>query len=229
MENASKGLNAHVLCLASCKHISVPRRRSDGSMVDNFMFEVPAAEPISWRNHWTGVQGAKAPTTGDEGTVYARAKKNTGGPTSKELATATYKWLKEHKPEALGSQGRKVVSREGMENNMDSSVLPQVSAYRARVGAGTLYKKGRTLITTQRHLHRGTYEGKGKGGQRFKRCNVRGYWETAEREINAWIGKDKVYNRDGVEGTLRDFVGVDLWTETDENCCDIDDMDDDLD
>ena len=85
------------------------------------------------------------------------------------------------------------------------------------------------MITTQRHLRRGWYGGKGKGSQRFKRCNVRGCWETAEREINAWIGKDKVYNRDGVEGTLRDFVGVDLWTETDENCCDIDDMDDDLD
>ena len=58
---------------------------------------------------------------------------------------------------------------------------------------------------------------------------MRGCWETAEREINAWIGKDKVHNRDGVEGTSRDLLGADLWTETDENCCDIDDMEDDLD
>ena len=77
------------------------------------MFEVPAEEPISWRNHRTGVQGAKAPTTGDEGTVYARAKKNTGGPTSKELATATHKWLKEHKPEALDSKVEKLFREKG--------------------------------------------------------------------------------------------------------------------
>ena len=232
--NASKGLNAHVLRLAGCTHISVSRRRSDGSMVDNFMFEVPAEEPISWRNHRTGVQGAKAPTTGDEGTVYARAKKNTGGPTSKELATATHKWLKEHKPEALDSKVEKLFREKGWKIIWTPPYCPKFQPIELVWGvgkqrAGTLYKKGRSMNTTQRHLRRDWYGGKGKGSQRFKRCNVRGCWETAEREINAWIGKDKVHNKDGVEGTLRDLVGADLWTETDENCCDIDDMEDDFD
>ena len=44
-------------------------------------------------------------STGAEGTIYERQKKNgSGGPSSVDLGIATTAWLKEHKPEALDSK-----------------------------------------------------------------------------------------------------------------------------
>mmetsp|Transcript_77725 Transcript_77725/g.155650 ORF Transcript_77725/g.155650 Transcript_77725/m.155650 type:complete len:160 (+) Transcript_77725:1052-1531(+) len=61
--NASKGLNAHALRLAKCKEINT--KRGDTSM--NYL--VPLVEPVGWKAHREGVSGAKAPNTGEEGTV----------------------------------------------------------------------------------------------------------------------------------------------------------------
>ena len=71
--------------------------------------------------------------------------------------------------------------------------------------AGTLYKPGRSLKSTKKHLRRGWYGGKGKTTARFEACNVRGCWETAE----------------GVMGSLE---GAERWTESIEECLSIQDM-----
>jgi hypothetical protein len=42
--------------------------------------------------------------------------------------------------------------------------------------------------------------------------------------MNAWIEKDKVYNMQGVEGTLKELVGAGRWTRTDDDCLQIGDM-----
>jgi hypothetical protein len=108
--NASKGLNAHVLRLSGCTEINIKRG------ADSMNYRVPEEEPASWTSHRTGVPGARAPLGGDEGTVYARAKKNgTGGPSGDELAIATRAWLKANKPEALGSKVEAVFREKGWE------------------------------------------------------------------------------------------------------------------
>ena len=43
----------------------------------------------------------------------------------------------------------------------------------------------------------------GKTTARFEPCNVRGCWETAEREMNKWIANDKAHTGEkGVSGVL---------------------------
>jgi len=85
---------------------------------------------------------------------------------------------------------------------------------------------GRDLEATKRHLRRGWYGGKGKGQcVRFEKCNVRGCWETAEREMNLWISKDKEHtNGKGVEGELGALVGAERWTNSPPECTSIEDM-----
>ena len=99
--SASKGLNldAHVLCLAGCAQIYI--KRGEGTM--NYL--VPSTEPPGWTAHRNSTPGAETPSTEEEGTVYARAKKGgTGGPTGDELAVASRVWLKKNKPKALDSK-----------------------------------------------------------------------------------------------------------------------------
>jgi hypothetical protein len=224
--SASKGLNAHVLRTAGCTSIRIPR---DGGVEMNY--EVPAVEPADWTAHRTGVVGAKAPAAGEDGTVYAKAKKSgAGGPTAKELTAATYKWLKENRPEALDSKVEKKFRELGWEIVWTPPYCPKFQPIELVWGvgkqrAGTLYKAGRNLERTRRHLRRGWYGGKGKGTQRFAACNVRGCWETAEREMNAWIAKDKAHTEDqGVEGKLGELLGAERWTKTEASCLNIGDM-----
>ena len=81
--------------------------------------------------------------------------------------------------------------------------------------AGTLYEVGRGKMATRRHLRRGWYGGKGKSTARFAACNVKGCWQTAEREMNAWIAQDKKYTAGrGVEGKLGGLLGAERWTST---------------
>jgi hypothetical protein len=95
--------------------------------------------------------------------------------------------------------------------------------------AGTLYKPGRNEAKARKHLRRGWYGGKGKGSLRFEPCNVRGCWETAEREMNEWLAKDVQYNPGlagpkGLEGKLGHVVGAERWTNSAATCLSIDDM-----
>jgi hypothetical protein len=43
-------------------------------------------------------------------------------------------------------------------------------------------------------------------------------------KMNAWIGKDRQYNEHGVEGTLAELSGAGLWTRSDSDCLQIEDM-----
>jgi hypothetical protein len=97
--SATKGLNAHVLRIAGCAEITVPRPAPGGGVV-GMRFEVPATEPEAYRKH--RVEGGKAPGFGEPGTVYARG--GASGPSDKELTEATVTWLKEKRPEALDSK-----------------------------------------------------------------------------------------------------------------------------
>ena len=97
--SASKGLNAHVLRLAGCAQINIK------ICEDSMNYLVPSTEPPGWTAHRNSTPGAETPSTEEEGTVYARAKKGgTGGPTGDELAVATRVWLKKNKPEAPDSK-----------------------------------------------------------------------------------------------------------------------------
>ena len=42
--------------------------------------------------------------------------------------------------------------------------------------------------------------------------------------MNAWIGKDRTYNENGVEGNLQELGGAERWTRTDGSCLQIFDM-----
>ena len=101
--NAPKGLNAHVLRNSGCSQISV--KREDGSAMN---YEVPETEPPDWTVHRKEKPGAKAPTTGESGTVYARRKKDGSGLAAAELGDATRKWLKAHRSEALDSKVERI-------------------------------------------------------------------------------------------------------------------------
>ena len=87
--------------------------------------------------------------------------------------------------------------------------------------AGCLYFKGRDLATTRAHLRIGWYGGGGRG-RTFEKCNVRGCWETALREMQAWIDKDlhRTAQRD-----ISGLENVENWTSSDATCLDIKDMD----
>ena len=71
-------------------------------------------EPPLWASFLdgTGDAKAKAPTTGEPGTVYCKGG-NSKGPTSDELAIATVKWLKENYPKALDSKVERTFREKG--------------------------------------------------------------------------------------------------------------------
>jgi hypothetical protein len=134
-----------------------------------------------------------------------------------------------NKPEALDSKVEALFREKGWEIVWTPPYCPKFQPIELVWGvgkqrAGTLYKPRRTLNSTRRHLRRGWYGGKGKGSARFEKCNVRGCWETAEREMNSWIGKDKTYNENGVEGSLKELDGAERWTRTGDSCLQISDM-----
>jgi hypothetical protein len=164
--------------------------------------------------------------------VYDRGKKDgTGGPSGDELAIATRLWLKANKPEALDSKVEALFRQKKWEIIWTPPYCPKFQPIELVWGvgkqrAGTLYRLKRTLEATRRHLRRGWYGGKGKKSARFKLCNIRGCWQTAEREMNSWISKDKEHNQHGVEGTLGALVGAERWTNTGSDCLQIGDMED---
>jgi hypothetical protein len=92
--------------------------------------------------------------------------------------------------------------------------------------AGCMYFKGRDLATTRAHLRIGWYGGSGRG-RTFEKCNVKGCWETALREMQAWIDKDLHYTAQrGISGVLGEgLANVANWTRSDATCLDIKDMD----
>ena len=92
--------------------------------------------------------------------------------------------------------------------------------------AGTLYFKGRDLKTNQEHPRQGWYGGKEPDTKNFETCNVRGCWETALTEMNSWISVDLEHNPGkGLTGKLGALSGVQNWTSTAIDCCNIGDMD----
>ena len=92
--------------------------------------------------------------------------------------------------------------------------------------AGCMYFKGRDLATTRAHLRIEWYGGSGRG-RTFEKCNVRGCWETALREMQAWIDKDLHHTAQrGISGVLGEgLANVANWTSSDATCLDIKDMD----
>ena len=151
--------------------------------------------------------------------MYDRSSKAAGsGPTSEELAAATIKWLKTFKPVALESKVEVLFREEQWEIIWTPPYCPKFQPIELVWGvgkqrAGTLYKQKRTLKATSRHLRRGWYGGKGKATARFKPCNVRGCWQTAEGEMNKWIANDKAHTEEkGVSGVLGALERAERWT-----------------
>jgi hypothetical protein len=188
---------------------------------------VPAVEPAEWAAFF-GTPGSKAPVGGAEGTVYARAPI---GPSSLELAKAALKWFQEHRPEVLWSKVERMFAEKGWKIIWTPPYAPKFQPIELVWGvgkqrAGCMYFKGRDLATTRAHLRIGWYGGSGHG-RTFEKCNVRGCWETALREMQAWIDKDLHYTAQrGISGVLGvGLANVANWTSSDATCFDIKDMD----
>ena len=227
---SSKGLNARVLRMAGCKAIKVTR----GAVEYNY--EVPDAEPPDWTAFLDGraAPGAKPPTGGADGTVYARG--GSGGPAARELAIAATQWFRAHRPEVLESKVETMFRELGWKIIWTPPYAPKYQPIELVWGvgkqrAGTLYTKGRTLLDTRTHLRWGWYGG-GTTTRKFAPCNIRGCWETALKEMQKWIDNDMKYTQGkGVSGNLGALEGAERWTSSTPDVLDIKDMgtDDDLD
>ncbi len=150
---------------AGCTSIVAPQAGHSGPDKE---FPISAAEPEAWVAHRAGTW--KAPTTGAEGTVYERQKKHgSGGPSSVDLRRPGHgnNFL------AQGTQSRgtrlqswEALSREWLENHLNTPLLPEVPAYWACLGCGqqrawTL--RGQTEILKQQRVFGGSgVAGKGK-------------------------------------------------------------------
>jgi len=78
-------------------------------------------------------------------------------------------------------------------------------------------------------LRLGFYGGTDANNTTWDEVNIAGAWETAEKEMNAWIKKDIEYVADGLTGTITDLRGAEAWTSTGPECLDCADMDLDAD
>jgi hypothetical protein len=125
--------------------------------------------------------------------VYSRYLLN---PSSVELAAATKKHCMAHNPEVLDSKVEESFHKSAG-NHLNP---PQASKFQpielvcgvAKQRAGTLYFKGRKLIETREHWHRGFYNGiQCVKGEALGLCTLRGCWKTAEQEIDKWIAVDE--------------------------------------
>jgi len=162
------------------------------------------------------------------GTVYARAP---DGPSSLELAKAAKIWFKAHKPEVLYSKVEAMFAEKEWKIVWTPPYAPKFQPIELVWGvgkqrAGCMYFKKRDLGTTREHLRIGWYGGSGRG-RTFEKCNVKGCWETALREMQAWIDKDMHHTAQrGLSGARgAGLANVENWTSSDENCLQIDDMD----
>ena len=183
-------------------------------------------EPEDCRAHRE--EGAKAPASGEAGTVYAR--KGPNGPSEAELAAATVAWLKANKPEALDSKVEAMFRARGYGIVWTPPYCPKFQPIElvwgaAKQRASGMYYVGRDLMTTRLHLRLGFYGGDDGQGTSWKAIDVAGCWRTAEGHINAWIKKDRDHVDDGLSGTIDDLKGAGAWTETPSTCLNITDMD----
>ena len=228
-KTASKGQNAHVLRMLGIRSIKIVIKGVEMN------FEVPEEEPRNFADHRLGVAGAKAPTSGESGTVYCRAGPG-GGPSSKELANAVLKLGKTTHPQILDSRVERMFKEKGWKIIWTPPYCPKFQPIELVWGMGkqraaALHSKGRNLKTTREHLRRGWYGGESNGTKPFDPCNVRKCWETALVEMKRWIAADLEHNPGdngrpkGLTGELGRLGGVAGWTQTEPTCTDIDDID----
>ena len=167
--------------------------------------------------------------TGAAGTVYARSGPD--GPSKEDLAKAVIRICNSTFPEVLDSKVERMFREKGWKIIWTPPYCPKFQPIELVWGvgkqrAGTLYFKGRDLKTTREHLRRGWYGGKGSGTKNFEPCNVRWCWETALTEMNSWISADLEHNPGtGLTGKLGALGGIQNWTSTATDCCNIGDMD----
>ena len=153
------------------------------------------------------------------------------GPSKEELAKAVIRICNSRFPEVLDSKVERMFREKGWKIMWTPPYCPKFQPIELVWGvgkqrAGTLYFKGRDLKTTREHLRRGWYGGKGPGTKNFEPCNVRGCWETALTEMNSWISADLEHNPGtGLTGKLGALGGIQNWTSTATDCCNIGDMD----
>ena len=193
-------------------------------------FLVPAAEPEANRKHRE--EGGHTPGAGEHGTVYCRGGAH--GPSDKELAAATVLWLTANKPEALDSKVEALFREKGWGIVWTPPYCPKFQPIELVWGAGKqrasgMYYPGRDLTVLRLHLRLGFYGGTDANNTTWGEVNIAGVWETAEREMNAWIKKDIEYVADGLTGTITDLRGAEAWTSTGPECLDCADMDVDAD
>ena len=93
--------------------VHIPRSSLRYVLIHCLGYVIPMEPPL-WASFLdgTGDAKAKAPTTGEPGTVYCKGG-NSKGPTSDELAIATVKWLKENYPKALDSKVERTFREKG--------------------------------------------------------------------------------------------------------------------
>ena len=88
-----------------------------------------------------------------------------------------------------------------------------------------MYYPGRGLIILRLHLRMSFYGGTGV----IRVVNIAGCWETAVKEMNAWIKNSGLYAAGGLKGTITDLRGAEAWTVTGPECPDCAEMDSDAD
>ena len=88
-----------------------------------------------------------------------------------------------------------------------------------------MYYPGRGLIILRLHLRMSFYGGTGV----IRVVNIAGCWETAVKEMNAWIKNSGLYAAGGLKGTITDLRGAEAWTVTGPEYPDCAEMDSDAD
>ena len=221
--NCSKAWHAHVLRKAGCTSLTIPREGG------NLVLSVPAVEPEAQRAHREGDEAA--PKGGATGTVYKMG--GTTGATARELYAATVDWLKTNKPDALDSKVERMFREKDWRIIWTPPYAPRFQPIELIWGVAKQritwsYSGKRTLRQTHDQLRVGFYGGTiGTGHHKhtYEKANVAGCWETAKKELNLWISKDAAHNQNGLTGTLDNLGGVSHWTQTADDCLDIQDMD----
>ena len=88
-----------------------------------------------------------------------------------------------------------------------------------------MYYPGRGLIMLRLHLRMSFYGGTGV----IRVVNIAGCWETAVKEMDAWIKNSGLYAAGGLKGTITDLRGAEAWTAAGPECPDCAEMDSDAD
>ena len=223
ISNCSKAWHAHVLRLARCRSIGVQR----GQLTP--FFDVPEEEPPGFQEHRE--LKTKVPQGKFEGTVYER-KSRSGGISADELKDATIGWLKENKPEALQSKVELLFREKGWKIIWTPPYCPKFQPIELVWGAGKQrvawgYFGSRNLEETRNQLRIGFYGGvigEGNRERKHSKVDIAGCWKKAKGELNAWISKDcENIGVSGLSGDLDNLVGASNWTNSTDDCLDIQD------